>query len=163
MKAPLIKISNLLFLIAFSAIPASALSAPVVGIDTTVEKDAEVIDENGQASSVRVAAETVTPGEILYFTLTFSNSGDEAATNVKLDNPIPADAVFQPGSAWGENTDILYSIDGGKSFKKAANLTYQVGNETRTASPEQYNAIRWVVGEIPAGSSGSVGFSARVK
>jgi len=152
-----------LFLLAFIATSTMASAAPELSISTLVEKDVQRVDENGQSRVERVEAADVAPGETLYFTLTYRNSGDTAATNVKLDNPVSGDTVYVPGSAWGEGSEILFSIDGGETYKKAAALTYQVDSQTRTAEPEQYNAVRWIVGEIPAGEQGSVGFSARVK
>lgn len=156
-------IFNPLFALGFLVASAVAAAAPELSISTLVEKDVQVTDENGQSRVERVEAADVAPGETLYFTLTYRNSGDSAATNVKLDNPVSGDTVYVPGSAWGEGSEILFSIDGGETYKKAAALTYQVDSQTRTAEPEQYNAVRWIVGEIPAGGQGSVGFSARVK
>src|SRR5690606_1504043 len=113
------------------------------------------------------ATETV-PGDVLFYTIRYSNTGDEPARNAQLDNPVPAGTAYQANSAWGDNSDILFSIDGGKTFKKASNLTYQVtGNngqaENRQAAPEQYNAIRWVIEEIAVGAEGRSGFSVVVQ
>lgn len=154
--------NSLIFIILFS-LSSGALAAPEVTIRTTVEKEREVIDENGQPHIERVKADSVAPGETIHFTLTYSNSGDEPATSVVLNNPVSADAIYVAGSAWGDNSNILFSIDNGENFKKAANLTYEVNGKTRTAAPERYNAIRWIIGEIPAGGNGMVGFSTVIK
>jgi len=67
------------------------------------------------------------------------------------------------GSAFGNDAEITFSIDNGKTFKKPSLLTYEVklpsGKiEKRTASPEQYTHIRWTVSVIPAHGSGQVVF-----
>ena len=141
----------------------AAFAAPELSITIMAEHDVETTDAAGKTQVQRIEAGNAAPGETLYYTITYSNSGDEPATNVKLDNPVPEGTAFIAGSAWGQGTEMLFSIDGGKSFKKAAALTYQQDGETRTAAPEQYNAVRWIVPDIQPDSSGSVGFSALVK
>ena len=141
----------------------SAFAAPELSLEVKAERDAKVTDENGKTTTKRISAESASPGETIFYTITYTNTGDEAATNVKVDNPVPDGASYVDGSAWGDNSDLLFSIDGGKTYKKASALTYNVEGKTRTAAPEQYNAVRWVVKEIKAGSEGSVGFSAVVK
>ena len=88
--------------------------------------------------------------------------------NAIINDPIPAGTSYVPDSATGEGTEITYSIDKGKSYKKATSLVYQVdaGNgkkEQRVASPEQYTNIRWTIGSLPAKGSGKVSFKVRVK
>ena len=63
---------------------------------------------------------------------------------------------------------ITFSIDDGKTFKKPSLLTYEVKNqngamEKRTASPEEYTHIRWVIDKIDAGAKGTVGFQVKIK
>lgn len=141
----------------------AAMAAPQISIETRVEKEVRVTDANGETRVERVTADTVSPGETLFFTLSFSNSGDEAATNVKLDNPIPEGTRYVGNSAWGQDADILFSIDQGQTFKQPAMLTYSVDGAESQASPEQYTNVRWLIGSIPAGSSGEAGFSATVQ
>ena len=115
----------------------------------------------------RVAADKVNPGDVIFYTINYVNSGDKEATNSFLDDPIPKGSVYIPGSAFGDNTEITFSIDGGKTFKKPSLLTYEVKvngkMEKRIASPEQYTDIRWTVSVIPARGSGQIGFKVRVK
>lgn len=154
---------NLLFSFAFLAFSPALLAAPEVGLTVVAEKEIQVTDENGQLTTRRVAVSEATPGDTLFYTLTYSNTGDEAATSVKLDNPIPDGTAYVAGTAWGDGADILFSIDNGQTFKKPAQLTYQVGGGVQAAEPEKYTTIRWLITEIPAGSSGKAGFTARVK
>ena len=116
----------------------------------------------------KVAAATIDPGNVIFYTLTYINKGDEAANDAVLDDPIPKGTVYLPGSAVGSGSDITFSIDGGKTFKKPSLLTYDIklpnGKiEKRVASPEEYTNIRWTVKSIPAGGTGQVGFQVRVK
>ena len=143
------------------------MAAPEVALDMTAEKMVETTNEEGETVRERRPAEDVEPGDVIYYSVRYSNSGDEPATNVEIDNPLPEGTRYVPDSAWGEDSRILFSIDDGQTFKEPASLTYTVeqNGETRSkkADPEEYSHIRWVVDRIPAGTSGEVGFRARVQ
>ncbi|MCB1836489.1 MAG: DUF11 domain-containing protein [Alcanivoracaceae bacterium] len=149
---------------------ASALAgaAPVIELNILAEKELVETSPEGEQVRRRVSAADAAPGEVIFYTLRYSNTGDEAARNVRIDNPVPDGTEYQADSAWGDNAEILFSIDGGTTYKGPANLTYETTNnqgrsEQRRAQPEQYNAVRWIVTEIPAGQQGSVGFSVVVQ
>ncbi|MBQ0753602.1 MAG: DUF11 domain-containing protein [Gammaproteobacteria bacterium] len=140
-----------------------ASAAPELSMEIKAEREVTLTDDNGNTRTEKVTADTAAPGDTVLYTLTYTNSGDETATNIKIDNPIPEGNQYLPNSAWGDGSDLYFSIDAGKSFKKASALTYQIDGTTRTAAPENYNAVRWVIKSIPAGTNGSVGFSAVVQ
>ncbi len=146
-------------------IPTLSLAKDDVTIKITAEK--EVTDKTTKATK-RVPAKETKPGDIITYTITCRNSGKDTATNVIVDDPIPAGTIYLPGSAFGNDADITFSIDKGKSYKQPAYLTYDMKNsagkvEKRIATPEEYTHIRWDVKRIPAGGSGQVGFKVKVK
>ncbi len=162
------KLSIHLIVIGILSAPLALQAAPEVQLSISAEKEVQVTDANGQAHTERQPAADAAPGDTLIYTLRYRNSGDEAARNVKLDNPIAEGNSYIGDSAWGDGADIQFSIDGGQTFKKPAALTWagsdgKGGKETRKATPEQYNAIRWVIGEIAPNTAGEAGFKARVK
>jgi uncharacterized repeat protein (TIGR01451 family) len=147
-------------------LPALAWAAPKVELSIQAEKEVTVT-EDGKKVTKRVAAEEAAPGETIIFTITYANTGDEAATNVVVNNPLPQGTAYIPGSAT-EKGEVSFSIDGGETFKKPSLLTYEVTNpdgtkEKRTASPEQYTHVRWQLPSIPAGEKGEVSFRVKVK
>ncbi|MEN6473900.1 MAG: hypothetical protein ABFD81_07805 [Syntrophaceae bacterium] len=157
-RIPVVLMTLLALLLATGASAKSQLS-----ISMQAEKEVTIDKE-----TKRVKADKVEPGVVIFYTLSYVNSGDEAATNAVLDDPIPKGTVYLAGSAYGEGAEVTFSIDGGKTFKKPSLLTYEVelpgGKvEKRTASPEQYTHIRWTTSTIPAHGSGQVGFQVRVK
>jgi uncharacterized repeat protein (TIGR01451 family) len=148
-------------------LPMTVFAKPLVSVSMKAEKDVTVVTK-GEKLTKRVAATNADPGDVIFYTLNFVNSGDEAATNAVIDDPIPKGTVYLPGSAFGKDAEISFSIDGGKTFKKPSLLTYEVKlpngkTEKRSASPEEYTNIRWTVSMIPAGGSGQVGFQVRMK
>ena len=147
--------------------PLTAMAKPEVTVNMSAEKEVvEVVA--GKSVKKLVPAKSADPGEKLIFTLQYKNQGNEKATNVKVDNPIPKDTVFIVGSGIGKNSKMLFSIDGGKTYKKPSLLTYEEtlpgGKKIKKqASPEQYTHVRWIIDEILPGSEGKVGFQVRVK
>lgn len=155
-------------LVALCIIPSLALAKPVVNISVKAEMDA-VVKEGGKTITKRVVAKDVTTGTVIYYTVSFRNDGNEKATNAVIDNPIPKDTTYVPGSAYGESGDegITFSIDKGKSYNKPSMLFYEITEQgkkiKKVASPDIYTNIRWVIPVIEAGKKGAVGFKAIVK
>jgi len=162
-----VKILLTVFLLILLGLPTLALAKPVVEVSMVVEKEVVVV-EDGKEVTKRVAAEEIFPGEVLFYTITFKNSGDEMATNAILNNPVPEGTVYLPSTASEEIGNVSFSIDGGETFKKPTLLTYEVtmpdgSKKQRTASPEQYTHIRWQVEKIDVGQAGEISFQVRVK
>jgi len=150
--------------IAALLLPSTAWAAPQINMTLTAEKEM-TIEENGQQVTRRVPATEIAPGEVLIYTINYENSGDETATNVMINNPIPEGSVYRPDEI-SDNMD--FSIDGGKTYKKPALLTYEVTladgtSEARIASPENYTHVRWRISEIPPGEPGTVSFKVEIK
>lgn len=146
-------------------VPTWALAEPNVQVKILAEK-VFVLDKDGRKVEERKPATDVVPGDVLVYTLMFENKGNEAATDVVLNDPIPTGTTYIADSVFGPGAEASFSVDG-KHFKKASLLTYTIEQkgkkETRKASPEEYTHIRWVISSIPADKSGMVGFRVRVK
>ncbi len=147
---------------------AVAFAKPLISVSITAEKEVTVIKKDGERVVKKIAATKINPGNVIFYTLNYINSGDEPATNAVLDDPIPQGTIYLPGSAFGAGAEIVFSIDGGKTFKKPSLLTYDLtlpnGKiEKRVASPEEYTHIRWVINKIDAGAKGTVGFQVRIR
>ena len=158
---------SLMAVMALLLLPVGAFAKPLVSVSITAEKEVTVV-KSGQKSTKKIAATRIDPGDVIFYTMNYINSGDEAATSAVLDDPIPQGTVYLPGSAFGTGAEITFSIDGGKSFKKSSLLIYEVKNpngsvEKRTASPEEYTHIRWIISRINAGAKGTVGFQVKIK
>jgi len=93
---------------------------------------------------------TVLPGDVIRYTLTFTNTLDHAVRGLKLSNPIPAGLQLVGGSTSVSRDDarLEFSIDGGKTFsaQPAESVTVDGRTVQRPASPDRYTNVRWVVG-----------------
>lgn len=157
-------IATFIFLV---ALPAQVFAAADIKLAISAEKEM-IVKEGSRNVKKRVQAKSIEPGEIIIYTIRYSNRGDEAATNVDVKNPVPGNTEFVSGSAKGKGADITFSADGGKSFGKASSVTYQVKNSagkavTRKAGPENYTHVRWVVARVSPGKSGNLEYRVRVK
>lgn len=147
-------------------LPLAAWAKPEVNIAIKAEKEV-VVTEKGQQVKKIVEAKDIFPGETITYTLNYQNTGNEAADNVAIVDPIPEGTAYLTGSA--SEADLLtFSIDQGKNYKKPALLTYEVTlpngiKEKRVASPEEYTHIRWILPSVAAGAKGFVKFQVKVK
>jgi uncharacterized repeat protein (TIGR01451 family) len=158
---------RLVTLMALLLITTTAWAKPEITLSVTSEK--EVVEkQNGKNIVKRVPAKDVESGQVLIFTLKYSNSGNENAKNVVFDNPIPKETVYEIGSAKGVGSEITFSINDGKSYKKPSMLTYEIkgpdGKRIRkNASPEKYTNVRWVIPSVPPGGGGELSYRVRVR
>jgi len=147
--------------------PSLVLAKPLMTISITTSKE---VTETVGGSKVRklVPAKQAASGDTLVYSLAYSNKGNETATDAIIDNPVSAGMSYIDNSASGAGAEISFSIDGGKSYKKPSLLTYEIKQpngtvQKYTARPEEYTHIRWTIRQVPAGTGGTLGFSARVK
>ena len=142
--------------------PAIAIADPNIQLDMLVDKEV-VKEEEGQKVTRWVNASDVEPGEKLRYTVRYVNVGDEPATDVRIENPVPELTVYVSDSASGEGSSIVFSADGGTTYEAAGQVTYEVrvfggGTDRRKAGPDRYTNIRWLIEEIQPGSTGEVSF-----
>lgn len=80
-------------------------------------------------------------GDRLLFTLRCLNQGI-TAERVVITYPVPPNVVYSQDSATGEETTVLYSVDGGYSF---AQLEYlQAERKGRALASDDITHVRWI-------------------
>ena len=156
----LITISASLLLAVFS----SQLMAQIE-VTTVAETEVTETDAQGNKTVKRTAATSVVPGTEVIYTITAKNTGTEPASNIVVNNPVPENTVYVDGSAFGADTEITFSVDGGKSYGKAAELTVNdAAGKSRAAKAEDYTHVRWTLQvELQPGQQADVWYRARVK
>ena len=148
------------------SVAAGAWAKPKLEIAITAQK--EVVETQKGVRVVKsVPAPAASPGEVIHYTLTYLNSGDEPATNAVVDDPIPKGSTYVANSATGEGAEITFSNDGGASYAPAVKLTYELKLPTgkvekRVATPSGYTNIRWVLKRVPPGAKGVLEFQVKV-
>ena len=144
-----------------------ALAAPRIVF--SIAQFREVAEQKGGARTTRmVPAQSVSPGDVVEYVLTYANQGDAPATDANIDDAIPKGTTYLANTASGEGAEITFSSDGGKTFAPAVKLTYEFrlpsgAVEKRVATPAEYTHVRWTLKSVPPGATGKVAFRVKVK
>ena len=136
-----------------------------IELKTIAEIEVTETDKQGKKIVKRTAPTTVVPGTEVIYTITAKNTGAEPADNIVVTNPVPKETTYIGGSAFGAGTNITFSVDGGKSFDKAKNLTVKdKAGKTRTATAQDYTHVRWTLQfKLQPGQEAPVWYRTRVK
>jgi uncharacterized repeat protein (TIGR01451 family) len=93
------------------------------------------------------AAERVVPGDVLIYTVQVRNVGAFSVESAVVIQALPKHTMYVADSAVGPGVDVDYSIDGGRSFDKAENLTSPHASAAAAramrATAADYTHIRW--------------------
>lgn len=147
--------------------PAVAVADPNIQLAMSVAKE-KIVEENGLNVTRWIEAEDIEPGEKLRYTVTYANIGDEAATQVKIENPIPELTTYVDKTASGDRSNIVFSADGGQNYNVRSEVTYEVavfggGSDRRIANADRFTNIRWLIEEVLPGDKGEVSFQVVVQ
>lgn len=157
-------LSTTLFALLSSLSPAAQATDGAIKVKSIAQVEIEVADKDGKKSLRREPVEKAIPGTEIIFTNTFENVSTKAASDIVINNPIPNSTTYKAGSAFGQDCEILFSADQGKTFGVAESLKITSSDGTEhVALPKEYTNIRWSYKkQLPAGKSGDVGFRATI-
>lgn len=136
-----------------------AQDASPIQITSAVFQEVEVKAADGAVSKKLVPATAVVPGGEVVYEITYQNSGDDTATDVVIDNPLPEELSYVGSSVPVD----AFSIDGGKTFGNLADLKVEGADGPRAAEAADVTNLRWIVDSLAPGAKGMVGFRAKVK
>ena len=136
-----------------------------IELKMVAEKEIVVENENGEKEIKREAVEKVIPGDHVIYTIEYKNVGAENADSVVINNPVPENMHYVPGTADSDTTDVVFSIDSGKTFDKLENLKVAEEDGTeRPATAKDCTNIRWTLTEsLEAGQTGEVAYRAALQ
>ncbi len=149
-------------LLLLMTLAAMADQAPVK-LTNTAMKQVISVNDQGKREISFVEPKTVIPGDVILYTIEFENISDQPVSNIVLTDPVPNNSVYREGSAKGDNTQIVFSVDG-KQFASADMLFVTEDGKRRLATAKDYRSIRWIV-ETPLqpGEKRRVSFKTRIK
>lgn len=165
MKFLAISSAALMILISANMNRAWSQEKGAVELKAVAEMEVEVVNADGQKEIQRVPAAKVVPGDVVIYTIYYTNNGADSAENFVITNPVPEHMAYLAKSAGGENTEITFSVDGGKSYGVPADLTISdsEGNQ-KAAGPSDYTHIRWMLDQpVAPGETGYVFFKAQLE
>jgi len=130
----------------------------------SVEREVIVRDANGVETVKREAADKVTPGETVIYSIKYENDSAEPATNIVLIMPVPKEVAYVEGSVTGGNANVSFSADDGATYVARGRLTVEQDGARRPARGDEITHIRWTLtGAVPANAAGEVSYKAILK
>jgi uncharacterized repeat protein (TIGR01451 family) len=151
----------------FKAAAAAALVVPVAAIAAPVELNTHIMVEakkpaaDGTVKVVLVQPGRVVPGDRVVFQVAYRNTGKQAASDVVITNPVPAQMAYA-GVAGGSPAPEV-SIDGVRFGTLAQFSVRGADGRVRAATGADVRVVRWRLNPIAAGGSGQVAFRAILK
>jgi uncharacterized repeat protein (TIGR01451 family) len=112
-----------------------------------------------------IPADRVVPGDRVLYTLEVRNTSAFAVQKPVVSHPVPEHMRYVGDSAVGPGAEVRYSVDGGRSFERAENLSVTgADGKLRRAVAADYTHIRWQLkNPLKANSVAFVRFRALVK
>ena len=143
------------------------LATPVCASMTAtqhVEKEVVVSNADGVVTVNRVAADKVTPGETVIYSIRYRNDAAKAASNIVLVMPVPTEVAYVEGSVSGDDSSVAFSADGGKTYVARGRLTVVEDGASRPARGDEITHIRWTLTTpVPPKGEGDVSYKAILK
>ena len=123
------------------------------------------VEENGKQIEKTVKADKIIPGQTIQYITVYENTGDKAVDGVNVINPIPTQLIYAMSTAWGENSDVSHSIDGGKAWGTLASLKKKDKDGKPVAvTASDITHIRWRnKGALKPGEKRMVGFQVTLR
>jgi uncharacterized repeat protein (TIGR01451 family) len=145
-----------------SAQPAATPSAPVAEKTVAVALTQWKVVTGADGKEQLLDASSVKPGDVLEYRATYTNHTGKTVSGLVADLPIPEGLEYLPRSAKpgaalvkAATKDGAYAAE--PLMRKAAN------NRTEPVPYSDYRALRWTLGQLPAGGETAVTARARVE
>lgn len=148
-------------IIALSMLTALAAPAYASGLKANQLVEVAVVEttEDGATVTNYLPAEKIAPGDELRYVVAYQNDGDEAADNIRLDMPVPAEVELIEGSVDAPKATVTYSIDAGRSFAPREALFVDDADGRRPAGADDITHIRWSFNaSIAPGETGTISY-----
>jgi uncharacterized repeat protein (TIGR01451 family) len=144
----------------FACGAAFAQAAAPITVSNAVYQEVDVKAPDGKVTKKRVPAVKVVPGGEVVYQISYRNNGNQPATDVAINNPLPKELVF----LGAQDDPSAVSVDGGQTYGKLADLTViDAQGQVRAAQPSDVTNLRWIVTSLAPGAGGTVTYRARVK
>jgi uncharacterized repeat protein (TIGR01451 family) len=136
-------------------------------LKTTAEKEIRVKKE-GKVTTKRIPLDKASPGDVVVYTITYSNVGKGPVLDAAIIDPVPQGVRYMTNTAEGKDAEIMYSIDNGRTWQTPP-IETQIRKpdgslEKKTVSLDRYTHIKWIIKKpVASGQSGRVSFKVTVK
>jgi uncharacterized repeat protein (TIGR01451 family) len=149
---------------ASGSVPAQPAVPPgqALVVSSTLERIVAAAPD-ASSTEVQITSDTVAShADQLVVTVRFTNTSDTLVDTVRVTSPIPADVQYVAGSASGPGSEVLYSVDNGRTFGRPQELRLTTADGgQRIADASEYTHVRWVLNApLDPGATGIARFRA---
>lgn len=95
-----------------------------------IEKEVVVRNADGKETTKRLPADKVTPGETVIYSIKYRNDSGQPASNIVLVMPVPKEVAYVEGSVSGDDANVAFSADDGKTYVARGRLTVEEDGST---------------------------------
>jgi uncharacterized repeat protein (TIGR01451 family) len=153
-----------LYLSAVLALAAAPAARAEMLASQIVEKEIVAKDEQGRERVKRIPADKVTPGETVVYSIRYENASAAPASDIVLVMPVPKEVAYVEGSVTGEEAQVAFSADGGRTYVARGRLTVVEDGAARPARGDEITHIKWTLAEpVPAKTKGEVSYKATLR
>ena len=131
-------------------------------VTSALERIGAAADGDAAASVEISSVPSAAHADELIVSIRFTNSTEQVLDSIRITSPVPPDLRYIARSASGPGSDALFSVDGGRTFGLAEELTLAAPDgAVRGADPSDYTHVRWVLrAPLDAGATGIARFRA---
>lgn len=141
-----------------SPVAARPATAAAVVVELTQHK----VTKNEKGDEQLVDAASVKPGDVIEYRATYTNKSPKAVTGLVGNLPIPEGLEYLPRSAKPGASLVKAAADDGV-FAAEPLVRALPGGKTEPLPYSQYRALRWTLGQLPAGGVTAVSARAKVE
>ena len=111
---------------------------------------------------IAAADQAIAGADELVVSVKFTNTTEHVVDSIRITSRVPDGTAYVAESASGPGSEVLFSIDGGRTFGRPAELVLPgVDGAARAADPALYTHVRWILrAPLDAGASGLTRFRA---
>ena len=129
-------------------------------VSSTLERIGAPADDAQSAAEIATEPSASSAGQLIV-NVRFTNVSEHVLDSLRITCPIPADLRYVPQSASGPGSDVLFSVDNGRSFGRPDELTMPTPDGVRGADAGDYTHVRWILrSPLDAGALGVARFRA---
>lgn len=149
---------------AFSAVAqtGSALANPVETAAVTVALQQSKVVKAIDGKEQLLDAASVKPGDVLEYTVTYTNKTGKPVSGLVADLPIPEGLEYLPRSARPGAALVKAAVKDGEFATEPLMRKVRDG-KAEPVPYSDYRALRWTLGQLPAGGVASVSARAKVE
>ena len=107
-------------------------------------------------------ASSVKPGDVIEYRVTYTNNTGKAVTGLMADLPIPEGLEYVPRSA-KPGADLVKAAVKDGEYAAEPLMRKGKANKAEPVPYAEYRALRWTLGQLPAGGVAAVSARAKVE